>query len=219
MYPRSDQVAKLATWHRRNSRRYGPTRGKPTFSEAAAQLHLSYCRIYNIVEKGIPSAGIPPLNTAKEKRGAPKRVRDNWGTEYRERRVIDDPDQWPLVLAYYAGKRGEPMSDSAHTPPERSGQSRREPIAESECVKLFGPDEPPEVNGVPMKRLTAGEYAIVQTLIEARNSGERITKDLLPERSRHPGARKLFERLRTRYPAWADVLLPSGSEQLGYRIK
>lgn len=108
--------------------------------------------------------------------------------------------------------RGAPAERNVEIP-------SRQPVLETERVKLFGPGEAPEVNGMALPLLTAAEYAIVQTLIEARSSGERITKDVLAHRTEQTGARVTFDKLRKKNPAWAEVLLPSGAEQLGYRIR
>ncbi len=92
------------------------------------------------------------------------------------------------------------------------------PVAESACVKLYGRDDPPIVNGEKKPLLSKARYDLVLALITAGDSG--LTKDQLIKGSKHGDPVKTMKRLAKSDPDWAAVLVfPGRNYSGGYRIK
>ena len=96
--------------------------------------------------------------------------------------------------------------------------SGAKPVAQSNCVKLFGPGEQPIVNGKKKAILTKARYDVVQALLEAGESG--LSKDDLDKKSGHSEARKLLNRLAEKDEDWVKVIRLPGKGGMGthYRI-
>ena len=91
------------------------------------------------------------------------------------------------------------------------------PVCQSKAVRLFGPGEQPVVRGKKKDILTTPQYDVVQTLIEAGDSG--LSKDQLVKKSGHGDARKIMKRLANRDSDWKAVLVFPGTPGRGYRIR
>jgi hypothetical protein len=99
-----------------------------------------------------------------------------------------------------------------------AGESDAKPVAASDQVKLFGPGEQPIVNNNKVAILTEARYDVVQTLLEAGESG--LSKDDLDKKSGHSTAHKLLKAVAKSSPEWAKVIQLPGKGGMGkhYRI-
>lgn len=109
----------------------------------------------------------------------------------------------------------KPAAKESETTPARK---LPDPVAASNRVQLFGPDCPPAIDGEMMPKLARLEYRIVLALIEASEgvSAEQLAEVAGCESA--DSARNRFNVLKRKHTLWNEVLLPSGTERLGYRI-
>ena len=102
-----------------------------------------------------------------------------------------------------------------------AGQTQQrgsEVVAESDRVTLFqwGSDPIALVDGHPKERLTAAQFDVIQSLLEA---GGRLSLDELKARSGHPSAADILRDLRSADADWGNVISTAGRAGHGYGIK
>jgi hypothetical protein len=98
--------------------------------------------------------------------------------------------------------------------------SRKRVIATaSGRVKLFGMNEPPEVDGKPQERLTIREYCIVEAMIRETQNGNRISSTRLDVCSGYADSRKSLRDLTKKSREWKKVLTFPNKHGQGYGIR
>lgn len=120
--------------------------------------------------------------------------------------------------------RAEALTEAESPKAEATGEvpagkpSASKPVAESPCVKLYGENDAPDVNGKQKQPLSKPRYDLVLALIKAGKNG--LTKDRLVKESGHSDPVKTMKRLANSDPDWKAVLIfPGGNRQGGYRIR
>lgn len=92
-------------------------------------------------------------------------------------------------------------------------------VSASPCkatLNLNGPAAPPILNGKAKDRLTAAQYDVLRTLLDAGEDG--LSGDRLAQRSKHEGAVNILKRLAKSDPDWARVIQLPGRAGLKYRL-
>jgi hypothetical protein len=84
-------------------------------------------------------------------------------------------------------------------------------------IVLNGLDEKPTVWGNEKPRLTPGQYRVVEALIRAHP--DRLSKDMLANRSKTDEPIKMIDRLRDKDADWRDALDKPGQAHGGYGIR
>jgi hypothetical protein len=88
-------------------------------------------------------------------------------------------------------------------------------VASSQRVYLYGPHDPPVVDGHEKNVLTDAQYATVRAVLESPG----MTKDKLDQKSGRTDARKHLSTLANSDPDWKAVIsLPGRAGSGGYRI-
>ncbi len=121
-----------------------------------------------------------------------------------------------LQEAEEAWRASRPGKKTKETAPVASKEAS--PVAASVCVKLYGLNDSPIVNGKKKRRLTRARYDLVLALVEAGENG--LTGDELVKASGHGDSVKTMKRLADSDTDWEAVLVfPVTNYSGGYRIK
>ena len=91
----------------------------------------------------------------------------------------------------------------------------RVPVAETERVQLFEPDEAPYIDGVEQTPITSAQYEVVLALV--KNAPRRLDKDTIE--GIRDGARRALRDLAKSNRYWRKVLLFAQVKGGGYGIK
>ena len=89
------------------------------------------------------------------------------------------------------------------------------PVAETDRVQLFGPNESPMIDGREKARLTAAEYRVIYGLVKAGEEGLKLDdlKDIAG------GCWRILRDLRDSDRDWRSVICMAGNSGRGYHIK